>query len=131
MLSFDPLADCSILCAKNVEGVESMEISEHIVVLVTAGTEPEARQIAKSLVEKRLVACVNILPVSSLYMWEDELQEDHEVLMVIKSTSEVFREKLLVAIQDAHSYDVPEIIGMPIVLGSPDYLKWISTQVEG
>ncbi|HLA43808.1 MAG TPA: divalent-cation tolerance protein CutA [Aggregatilineales bacterium] len=131
MLSFDPLADCSILCAKNVEGVESMEISEHIVVLVTAGTEPEARQIAKSLVEKRLVACVNILPVSSLYMWEDELREDHEVLMVIKSTSEVFREKLLVAIQDAHSYDVPEIIGMPIVLGSPDYLKWISTQVEG
>ena len=131
MLSFDPLADCSILCAKNVEGVESMEISEHIVVLVTAGTEPEARQIAKSLVEKRLVACVNILPVSSLYMWEDELREDHEVLMVIKSTSEVFREKLLVAIQDAHSYDVPELIGMPIVLGSPDYLKWISTQVEG
>ena len=108
-----------------------METGEHIVVLVTAGSEPEARQLAKSLIEKQLAACVNILPVSSVYMWENELREDQEVLMIIKSTSAVFREKLLVAIQDAHSYDVPEIIGMPIVLGSSDYLKWISAQVEG
>src|SRR5690606_1493547 len=109
----------------------TMDVSEHIVVLVTAGTEAEARQIAKVLIEKRLIACANIMPVNSLYMWQGELQEDSEVLMILKSTSAVFREKLIQAIQDIHSYDVPEIIGMPIVLCSQDYLKWIHDEVSG
>jgi periplasmic divalent cation tolerance protein len=100
-----------------------------LVVLVTAGSEDEARKLAKHLLEQKLIACANLLPVNSLYMWEGEMQDDREVLMVIKTRSEVFKERLLAAIQQHHSYDVPEIIGMPVVMGSQQYLQWIADEV--
>lgn len=106
-------------------------MSDHLVVLVTAGSEEQARQIARDLLEKKLIACANLVPVRSLYVWDGEVQDDPEVLMIIKTTSAVFQEKLVAAIQAQHSYDVPEIIGMPVIVGSLDYLKWVSDEVSG
>lgn len=100
-----------------------------LVVLVTAGSEQEARTLAKHLLEQKLIACANLVPVNSLYMWNGEIQDDREVLMVIKTRSEVFKDRLLNAITEKHSYDVPEIIAMPIVLGSQEYLRWIVDEV--
>lgn len=105
-------------------------MSDYVVVLVTISSEAEARQLAKYLLQQKLIACANLMPVNSLYMWEDEMQDDAEVLMILKTTSAVFSERLQAAIQAEHPYDVPEIITMPIVLGSADYLKWISGEVQ-
>lgn len=102
---------------------------EAVVVLVTAGSEDEARLIARDLLEKKLIACANLVPVNSLYMWDGEMQDDREVLMIIKTQSVVFKDKVIEAIQAKHSYDLPEIIAMPIVLGAVDYLKWIADEV--
>lgn len=106
-------------------------MADPLVVLVTAASETQARHIAHHLLEKKLAACINLLPVTSLYVWEGELRDDTEVLMIIKSTSAVFKEKLIAAVKEAHSYQVPEIIALPIVLGSADYLQWIDDEVTG
>ena len=107
-----------------------MQMTDYVVVLVTASSEEEAHTLARDLLEKRLIACANLVPVQSLFLWEGDLSEEDEVLMIIKTTHSTFREKLIEAIKEKHSYDVPEIIGMPIVLGSADYLKWISSCVD-
>ncbi len=82
------------------------------------------------MLDQKLAACVNLIPTQSLYVWEGAVQEDAEVLLVIKSISAVFKTHLEQAIRQAHTYDVPEIIGMPIVLGADDYLKWIHESVQ-
>lgn len=104
--------------------------ADYLVVLVTASSETQARQIATTLLEKKLIACANLVPVNSLFFWEGKVQAEPEVLMVIKTTSAVFQEKLVEAIKSHHSYQVPEIIGMPVILGSADYLQWISDTVQ-
>ncbi len=96
-------------------------------VLVTCGSAKEARRIARALVEKRLAACGNILeaPVRSIYRWKGKVETAKEYLLLIKTSRRRFK-----ALQDEvkrlHSYDVPEIIALPIASGSPEYLKWIS-----
>jgi periplasmic divalent cation tolerance protein len=105
-------------------------MEDYLVVLVTVGSKEEAKTVARDLLEKKLIACANLVPVQSLYMWEGEMQDDAEVLMIIKTTSAMFKDKLVEAIKNQHSYEVPEIIAMPITLGSTDYLKWISGEVE-
>lgn len=106
-------------------------MNEYVVVLVTAASETQAKQLARTLLEKKLIACANLVPVHSLFLWDGAVQEENEVLMIIKSTSAVFKEKLIEAVKAEHSYQVPEIIGLPIVLGSDDYLQWISKCVMG
>jgi len=103
-------------------------LNEHIVVLVTATSEVQARRIARKLLQNKLAACVNFVPVDSMFVWKGELQEEEEVLMIIKSRTEVFDE-LMTAVKGIHTYDTPEIIGMPIVMGSAEYLKWITDEV--
>lgn len=97
------------------------------VVLVTAGTELEARGIAQTLVQENLAACVNFYPVQSVYTWQGKTQQDPEWQLVIKTDLQRFAE-LAAKIQDIHSYDVPEIIALPIQAGSPPYLEWMATQ---
>ena len=98
---------------------------DEIVVYVTAPNEDEAAGIAKALVEARLAACVNIINnIRSIYRWQDKLEDDSEVLMIIKTRRELF-DLLTVEVKKLHSYEVPEIIALPISLGSEDYLKWI------
>lgn len=98
---------------------------ETIVVLITAASREEADRIARRLVEDRLAACVNIVPqVRSLFMWEQQLSQEDEVLLVIKSRRARFGQ-LAAAVKRLHSYSVPEIIALPVVVGSADYLRWV------
>ena len=99
------------------------------IVLTTAGSEEEARRIANQLVERRLAACVNIVPrIESIYRWKDKVQEAEELLLVIKTTEAAFA-RVRDAIAELHSYDVPECIALAIEDGSAPYLKWISESI--
>jgi periplasmic divalent cation tolerance protein len=96
------------------------------IVLSTAGSEEEARKIARYLVEHRLAACVNILPqVESIYRWEGKVESSREWMLLIKTTAEQF-EKVRDAIRTLHSYKLPECIAVAIEDGSPEYLRWLA-----
>jgi len=103
-------------------------MDQALVVLVTASSVDEARQIAQGLLDSRLAACVNVVPVESLFRWEGAIQHEAEALMIIKTRAGAF-DRLAQAIKAAHSYDVPEIIALPIAAGSAEYLKWIEDEV--
>jgi periplasmic divalent cation tolerance protein len=106
-------------------------MSERLVVLMTAGSQEEADRIANALVTKMLAACVNVLPgVTSVYRWEGELQRDQEWLLVAKSTRDVL-DDLVQCVQAIHSYDLPEVIALPVVGGSEAYLRWVDSEVHG
>jgi periplasmic divalent cation tolerance protein len=105
-------------------------MSEAIVVLVTCGSEEQATNIASSLVEERLAACVNIIsPVRSIYRWEGKVWDEKEWLLIIKTQKTRF-EALEKKVKSLHSYSVPEIIALPIVEGSASYLKWLEETTE-
>jgi periplasmic divalent cation tolerance protein len=98
-------------------------------VLTTASSQEEARRLAKALVERRLAACVNIVPnMNSVFRWKEKVEESHEFLLLMKTTESVVP-KLREAIQELHSYDVPECIVLPIEEGSAAYLDWIDESV--
>ena len=93
--------------------------------LITVGSEAEARNIATVLVEKRLVACVNILPgVQSIFRWEGEVAEERECLLMAKTVNSVF-DHVASTVKSLHSYSVPEVIALPIQQGLSEYLSWI------
>jgi periplasmic divalent cation tolerance protein len=106
-------------------------MTDKIVVLVTCGSAKEAQRIARALVEQRLAACGNMLegPVRSIYRWKGKVQSANEYLLVIKTSRKRFA-AVRDAVKGLHSYDVPEIIALPIAEGSPDYLKWIAESVD-
>lgn len=106
-------------------------MTDKIVVLVTCGSTKEARRIARALVEQRLAACVNILkvPVRSIYRWKGKVESAKESLLIIKSSRKRFG-ALQNAIKKLHSYDVPEIIALPIERGSFDYLAWLAESIR-
>ena len=101
-----------------------------LVVFVTA-PEDAAEGLARSLVDDRLAACVNVVRgVTSFYRWEGEVQRDVEVLLLVKTTAEGFG-RLAEAVRERHPYDLPEVIALPISDGSPEYLRWLSDGVGG
>ncbi len=102
-------------------------MSQYLVVLVTAGSEVEAQHIADQLVERKLAACANLTPVTSVFRWKGRIQHEGEVLLIIKTRSELF-DQLQDAVKTLHSYDVPEIIALPIFAGSTEYLKWLGDE---
>ena len=105
-------------------------MTDKIVVLVTASSLRESKKIAKHLVDARLAACVNITaPAQSIYRWQGKVAEDKEFLLVIKSSRELF-EEIKAAVSKLHSYRTPEIICLPIIDGSEDYLQWIGDSVK-
>ena len=106
--------------------------ADKIVVFVTASTEQEAENIARLLVEQRKVACVNIVPrVRSLFWWQGKLDSAQETLLVAKTRASLLPQVIDV-VEKAHSYDVPEIVALPIIGGNEDYLRWIADEtVEG
>ncbi len=107
-------------------------MSDYVVALVTAPSGEVGAEIARSLLERELAACVNIVPaLKSLYLWEGELCADEEVLLLIKTKRATCEEAVMDAVRDLHPYDVPEIIALPIVAGSGDYLAWIDDLVPG
>jgi periplasmic divalent cation tolerance protein len=103
-------------------------MTDKIVVLVTCGSKKEARHIAKSLVECRLAACVQEVggPVHSTYRWKGKIESGKEFLLLIKTTRKRFS-AVSELVRNLHSYDVPEIIALPVERGSRDYLDWITS----
>ena len=105
-------------------------MTDKIVVLSTADSEETAASLANALVEQRLAACVNILPkVRSIYHWQGKVEDTSEWMLVIKSRRDLF-DKLRAEIVRLHSYEVPEVIAIPIVDGSEPYLDWIDKMVD-
>lgn len=105
-------------------------MSDFIAVLVTASSQKEADDIAADLVRSMLAACVNVIPgVTSIYRWKGELQRDPEWLLVIKSRRDVF-DTLVERVHALHSYDVPEIIALPLTCGSEAYLRWLDREIQ-
>ena len=103
---------------------------EYLLVSITTNSSEEAERIAKALVQERLAACVNIVPaITSVYRWQGEVHRDSEVLLIAKSRSELF-ESLAARVKKLHSYEVPEIIALPIIAGSKAYLSWIDESVK-
>ena len=96
------------------------------VVMVSASSQNEAEKIAKELVERKLAACVSIIPnMRSIYIWEGKVEDSEEYLMIIKTRGELF-EQVKQAIQKIHSYKIPEIISLPITHALEDYVRWIN-----
>ncbi len=104
--------------------------SPYLVLLVTTGSGEEARRLARRLLEQKKAACVNIVPgVSSLFWWQGEISSDEENLLVIKTRAELLDE-VVALVRQVHSYDVPEIIALPVVGGNREYLEWIGRETE-
>jgi periplasmic divalent cation tolerance protein len=100
------------------------------IVLTTCGSEEEGKRIARNLVEKRLAACVNLIPqVNSIYRWQGKVESAGELLLLIKTTRENFP-KVRDAVRGLHSYEVPECIMLAIEDGSATYLQWIEDSVS-
>ena len=101
-------------------------------VLVTAPDSDTAEQIAKTLLEKGLAACVNIFSgLRSIYRWEGKIQDDTEVLLMIKTRADLIKKHLIPIVQKLHPYQVPEIIALPVVGGGQSYLDWILSETTG
>ena len=102
----------------------------NIVVLVTAKDMLEAQKISEALIEKKWIACVNIMPkVMSIFSWKGKVEKADEVLMIMKTQQKYF-EDICKAVKLLHSYDTPEIIGLPILVGDQDYLNWIKESLS-
>jgi len=104
-------------------------MTDKIVVLSSCGSAEDAARIARALVEKKLAACVNVMPaVRSFYRWKGAIEDEQESLLVIKSSRALF-DQLRAEIEKLHSYEVPEIIAVPIVDGSEGYLEWLEREL--
>ena len=104
-------------------------MSEHCVIFITAGSKEEAEKISRGLVESKLAFCVSTLPkVQSTYYWEDKIHVDEEFLLIVKTRQDQY-EALETWVKNNHSYEVPEIIALPIEQGLPAYLNGIDDWV--
>ena len=99
--------------------------SGYSIIIATYKDKESAKEAAGTLVENRLAACVQILPIDSVYLWQGEICSDSEALLLIKSKTELF-DKVAKVIMENHEYELPEIIQVPITCGLPEYLKWIA-----
>ena len=102
----------------------------HLALFITASSPEEAHKIAEVLLNQRKAACVNIVPnVSSLFWWQDKIESAQESLLIVKTKAPLLNE-IVRLVTENHSYDVPEIIALPIVGGNQDYLEWIGKEVK-
>jgi len=100
-------------------------MGNEVEVRVTAGSRQEADRIASAVVSRRLAACAQVVArITATYWWEGEVQRSEEWLLLMKTTADRFDE-LAACVRELHSYEVPEIVAVPIVRGTPDYLEWI------
>jgi len=107
-----------------------MKEQGEIVIFVTTESAEEAQSIAELLLKQRKVACVNIISeVDSLFWWQGKIDSAQENLLIIKTKMSLLDE-IIYLVREVHSYEVPEIIALPIIGGNKDYLKWIGEEVE-
>lgn len=105
-------------------------MSEYIQVFTTVENRDDADQIAKTLVEKRLAACIQIIgPLTSYFQWRGKLESSQEYLCLIKSREDIYS-KLEEAIKRLHPYEVPEILAIPVIKGSKEYLNWLDQELK-
>ena len=105
-------------------------MTEYIIVFITAASEEEAARVGQAIVGERLAACVNIIrSVRSIYRWQGRIEDEQEVLMILK-TKKVLFERLKERVKGLHSYSVPEIIAIPIVEGDANYLNWLGQETD-
>ncbi|OGC81237.1 MAG: hypothetical protein A2W07_02035 [candidate division Zixibacteria bacterium RBG_16_43_9] len=103
-------------------------MEDFIIILVTTSSEEEGRKIAQVLVEKRIAACVNIInDIESIYRWKGKISDEKEVLLLIKTRKKLYK-SVEGEVRKLHSYEVPEIIALPIISGLKDYLYWIDSE---
>lgn len=106
-------------------------MTDQIVVFSTCPSEEEAERLARLLVERRLAACVSVVPgVRSFYRWRGVIESSGEWLLVIKSSRGLFA-PMAAALEHEHSYEVPEVLALPVVEGAANYLNWLSASLEG
>ena len=103
------------------------EEHDAVVVYITAGSPEEAATLARALVAERLAACVNRVPVESVYGWQGQIEEAPEVLLIVK-TRRARLDALAARVQALHRYTVPEMIVLPVVAGWPPYLQWLADE---
>lgn len=106
------------------------EAIQIVTLLTTTTSKEEASRIARVLVSERLAACANIIPgISSVYRWNEEVQEEKEAMLVIKTTVAQV-DALEARVVELHSYDVPELLAIPVVRGHQPYITWVDSEVE-
>jgi len=98
--------------------------SGYSMVITTCADEASAKRLAGELVNARLAACAQLLPIESVYVWKGEVCNENEVMLLIKTKTALFHD-ITAAIRENHPYEVPEIIQIPITCGLPEYLRWI------
>jgi periplasmic divalent cation tolerance protein len=107
-----------------------MEASPYIVLLITTATAEEAQRISRVLLEQKKVACVNILPrINLLFWWQGKLDSAKESLLIVKTKASQLSE-IVPLVKEIHSYDIPELIALPIIGGNQDYLEWMEKEVK-
>jgi periplasmic divalent cation tolerance protein len=105
--------------------MQAMTGADRVIVLISAGSEEEAHKIAKLLVNNKKAACVNIVPgVDSLFCWNGKIDSARENLLLVKTRASLLPE-ITSLVKQVHSYEVPEIIALPIIGGSEEYLQWL------
>ena len=102
---------------------------KYIAIFITASSVEEAKKISDLLIQERVVACVNTTPVSSIFRWKQKIETAQEILLIAKTRQELFP-KVEQLVKQTHSYEVPEIIAMPIIAGSKEYLGWIDESTK-
>lgn len=103
-------------------------MTEEVIILVTAGTQEEAEKISEDLVAKKLIACANVVSgVHSIFRWQGETCREAEMLLIMKSVSGRV-EQIIERVKELHSYQVPEVLVLPIIAGSQEYLNWLKTE---
>ena len=106
-------------------------MASYVIVFMTVPDEKEVTKIVRSLLKERLIACANIVgPVSSLFWWEGKIDKASEFLVIMKSRKDLFK-KLSERVKELHSYEVPEVIALPVIEGLPSYLNWLGASLYG
>lgn len=107
-----------------------MKKSSFIIIFITVPTEKEAKKISGKLLQEKLVACVNIIKeVNSSFWWKNKIETANEILLIAKTQSKFF-DDIVKIVKSLHSYDVPEIIAVPIINANKDYLNWIKNSLK-
>jgi periplasmic divalent cation tolerance protein len=107
-----------------------MDTPPYIVLLITTANDEEAHRISTVLLEKKKAACVNIVPrVDSLFWWQGKLDSGIENLLIVKTKAHLLNE-IIALVKESHSYETPEVIALPIIGGSQEYLQWIEKEVK-
>jgi len=102
---------------------------KYCLIYITARDEEEAEKIGRVLVEEKLAACVNIHPIKSIYRWEEDIAEESETAMFVKTKAEL-ADAIIKRVKQLHSYEVPCIVSLPIEEGHPDFLEWIDRSTK-